>query len=369
MENNLEYNNGYSADNSAEWLCDSIDETEEPVQVKKQLRKVSNLNSLQLFIYYAFIELVGYVISVTGVFDKIESEPLRMLISYTISHPITISLLVFLFVAITKRGLHGMLRKPEKPVKWILKWIVIGVGFSYASNYLIVIIGTIISAIIGNDMNTVSFISEGTLSSAVVYFVVLAIFAPIFEELLFRGSLLSRTAKFGSVFSAIVVGTSFGIWHLNIQQLTYAAVMGMVATYMAVKSRSIIPAVLLHFVLNFIGAVQSALLPQINLEEMQDDEALKLAIEQLLAGESSYSFSEIFCACAVMVISGICLLSIIGAIIIVAIEFSLHREKFKITDCCKQLTLGKKLLVYITAPVTLLFIVVGLIYSTIQTFG
>lgn len=76
-------------------------------------------------------------------------------------------------------------------------------------------------------------------------------FPAIFEELTDRGLFLAVFEKENDRFKILFVGLCFGILHQNIPQLLPAAIGGVIITYLAVKSGSIIPGMIVHFIINF----------------------------------------------------------------------------------------------------------------------
>ena len=57
-------------------------------------------------------------------------------------------------------------------------------------------------------------------------------------------------------FTAIVTGILFGFMHTSFQQVYFAAMMGIYAGFVAYRTRSVWPTILLHFIVNTISAVQ-----------------------------------------------------------------------------------------------------------------
>ena len=94
----------------------------------------------------------------------------------------------------------------------------------------------------------------------VLLFVLTVILAPIFEELIFRKLLLDRLSVYGNKFGIIVTAVAFGLFHGNLDQFFYAALVGVVLGYVAVKSGNWLYAVGVHMVMNFIGGMIPALL-------------------------------------------------------------------------------------------------------------
>jgi sodium transport system permease protein len=78
-----------------------------------------------------------------------------------------------------------------------------------------------------------------------------AVSPAICEETLFRGAILSGLRqKLGFWGSILVVGLLFGVFHLSIQRLLPTGLLGIVLTYLALRSGSIFPAMLMHAFLN-----------------------------------------------------------------------------------------------------------------------
>jgi len=91
------------------------------------------------------------------------------------------------------------------------------------------------------------------------------IFAPIYEELIFRGLFLVLLLKYFSRNKAIILSSAlFGLWHLKnfphlssfalFYQIGYAALfIGPVLAYLATKTKTIWPGVILHYINNIIA--------------------------------------------------------------------------------------------------------------------
>ena len=85
------------------------------------------------------------------------------------------------------------------------------------------------------------------------------IFAPIFEEILFRGFLLRSLAPYGKKFAIFGSAFFFGIFHGNIVQSPFAFAVGLVLGYVTVEY-SMVWAVVLHM---FNNLVMGDLLPRL----------------------------------------------------------------------------------------------------------
>lgn len=79
---------------------------------------------------------------------------------------------------------------------------------------------------------------------------VVALLPAIFEELLFRGILLKGLRSFPVWAAALMCGGLFSIFHMNPAQTLYQFCCGVAFAYVAVRSGSILPTVLMHLINN-----------------------------------------------------------------------------------------------------------------------
>lgn len=106
----------------------------------------------------------------------------------------------------------------------------------------------------------------------------LAVVPAVFEELYFRGILYAgfkkaRGAKFAIIFTAIL----FGFFHMNLQQLIYAAVLGVVIGIIREATGSMWAGVLYHFINNGRAAMYMA----VEKKAGADHWLMKLPIEKI----------------------------------------------------------------------------------------
>jgi sodium transport system permease protein len=89
-----------------------------------------------------------------------------------------------------------------------------------------------------------------------IWFVLLAAaVAPAFcEEVAFRGFILSGLGRRGRVLLAVVLSSAaFGIMHMIPQQVFNASLVGLVIGCLAVRSNSLLPCFVFHFMNNALG--------------------------------------------------------------------------------------------------------------------
>lgn len=80
--------------------------------------------------------------------------------------------------------------------------------------------------------------------------VVVALLPAIFEEIIFRGLLLKGMRSFGTVGAVLLSGALFALFHQNPAQTIYQFCCGAAFALVAIRSGSILPTMLAHFINN-----------------------------------------------------------------------------------------------------------------------
>lgn len=85
-----------------------------------------------------------------------------------------------------------------------------------------------------------------------------AILPAICEEFLHRGVLLNGLKEIGIKKAILISSLMFGLLHFNINQFFYATILGMLMALVSVVSKSIYPAMIIHFTNNAISVYLSS---------------------------------------------------------------------------------------------------------------
>lgn len=96
----------------------------------------------------------------------------------------------------------------------------------------------------------VNMYDSSSILSKVLFFIQIAVLPAIFEELYIRGAVFSFSKKYGKTFAIFASAILFSVIHLNITQSVFAFLMGILLSLLVVKSKSLIPSMLLHFINN-----------------------------------------------------------------------------------------------------------------------
>lgn len=172
--------------------------------------------------------------------------------------------------------LLGMMLKKDVPAERIEKRrmspgqyvlsAIICIGLAYTANIAGLIMTTVIGMLTGNPVENAIV---GVVSSAspwtVLFYTVLC--APVMEELVFRKLIVDRAVRYGQGVAVVVSGLMFGLFHGNLNQFVYAAVIGMFLAYLYVKTGKLKITISLHMLFNFMGGfVPTVLMREMDVE-------------------------------------------------------------------------------------------------------
>lgn len=336
--------------------------------INKQIRRISNTTALPLLIYIVLYILSNYYmrdliikpLERMGVVTSQRGEDfLVYILIYLLILPLGGLILWLLQRKNTNINLGRCFRKPEQNFGWCLKWILISIGAST----MLASVPTFISMVIQGLLNTSASPTDGMFmvqSMSVLTFpkwvyatVPTLIFAPVIEELFFRGLIFKNNRKLGELFAIIVSGIFFGLWHQNLPQIFATASFGMFSAFLYLRTKSIYPSMIAHCINNAIAVFRDYLASNIDLESFSAH-SFSALLESLLP----VAVFMLYCFMA----GSIIIAGLVFFIIEVVKKREFHFEKGEI-----DIPIKKKILVYFTSPVTLVLTAYLLTIITLNT--
>ena len=141
------------------------------------------------------------------------------------------------------------------------RWYIIGCGLMW------------IGSIIGSNINALAYgltgrepatLVDDMFSQLPMSIIVLGacLIGPLCEELVFRGLLAGRLARYGQKPAAFISALLFGLYHANMEQFFYAFALGLLLAYAYYRTGLLRTSVVLHMLFNFTGSVLPMLLPE-----------------------------------------------------------------------------------------------------------
>lgn len=242
--------------------------------------------------------------------------------------------------------------------KFMIRWILIGVGMTQLFHYLISGFLFFAGMLSGLDLvGAPAMIQPDTLNRLTTLIAAVAA-APILEEVLFRAIILRRTLKYGEWFAIFSTAVACSLISPKPAQAVNSFVIGVVCGFVMVKSKSVWPGVGVHACLAFLNTAS-------------------LVLDSLLLGEDGHRYSYIFYVAegSPLVSIGVNVIRVInfGAIFVGAFllfqEITRYRSHFILENALPGLTAVQKTLAYITAPVSLCFIALTVLILWLAASG
>lgn len=137
------------------------------------------------------------------------------------------------------------------------KAVLISIGIGVITYFLTICVATIFSFLLGlfgyQSSSGSSSTSVATWGEFALSIFLTAILPGFCEEFVHRGLLVKGYSELGVKKTIIYSGLLFGLMHLNISQFFYATLIGCLLVVLTMASGSIIPAMIVHFMNNFIS--------------------------------------------------------------------------------------------------------------------
>ena len=153
--------------------------------------------------------------------------------------------IAFVFLRADRTGLETVTSKPHW--KYFIVAVVLQIGLlslSELNTWFIKFLGGI-----GYVENEIKIPSMDGMGFFGVLFVI-AVLPAVFEELIFRGLLLKGLKNCGETFAVLICGALFALYHQKPEQTVYQFCCGAAFALVAIRSGSILPTVLSHFLNN-----------------------------------------------------------------------------------------------------------------------
>lgn len=151
--------------------------------------------------------------------------------------------------------ISGFSIKTKLPKSIYIIAVVLGFLLSYMTTGVSLLWQNLIALLGYTHTNNVGTIYSGV-EVLIMQLICTAVLPAIFEELTDRGLALQMFKDIEDErMTIILIGILFGLLHQNIVQTGYAFVGGLVFAYLLIKTKSIIPGIIIHFINNAISVI------------------------------------------------------------------------------------------------------------------
>lgn len=314
---------------------------------RKLLRNTSNKvgGGLLLFTIISNILSIIFMIPLTmlGAIDTTNSnyasgfEPVSFYILNAIVCLLGFGIAGIITTKMSGLRLDDVIKIKKTNIADTIKFVMAGMCFTFILNILLSLMNMNLS-LFGYTNEMPDYGEINGIVGNIIYFVSITIVPAIIEEFIFRGVILGTLRKYhGDVIAIIVSSVLFGFIHGNFLQTPLTALSGMIMGYLTVKTGSIIPAMILHFVNNSLAVTSEWIMKSIDNEQI-------------------YGLVDTIIILAFIIIGLVCAISLIK---------KYKNDLFKFDKPESELTVSKKLTYVFTAPCMVIFT----LYTIIMCFA
>ena len=204
----------------------------------------------------------GFLLSAFGV-TLTESFPAFLIVQTLL--PVCVFAATYWYVGTTGATFQSAfsVRKPSRSADWAVA-VGLGLAVCFFSGFLSNLVSAGLTAV--GIPNSLSGIPVGeNLFELILFFIVMAILPALSEEFVFRGALISFSRTSGTAACCLASGALFALMHMNLHQMLNAFLVGSLLALMTMRSGSIFPAVIVHFLNNVTTIVQEMVNAFVNL--------------------------------------------------------------------------------------------------------
>ncbi len=233
---------------------------------KTQLKKDSNKAGLILLLFFGVLTVLSvatmYLPLIIGLFngaDLTDASSMDYVSDSTFTFLMSglVSLLTFFVVSlvyslITKADLGKTYPVGKLGFKLTYHLCAVGFAICMIANYVSDILLSLFDMVGIKAITDTEYICENALDIALFYATV-AVLPALIEEFAFRGVILNLLRKYSDGLAVLISGVTFGLMHGNFAQIPFALVVGLVLGYIMVKTNSLIPGIIIHFLNNALS--------------------------------------------------------------------------------------------------------------------
>ena len=204
-------------------------------------------------ISFALILVNGGVTEPSGeaLFDMVLSQTFLEIVEVVYASAAVVLFGFWLYKVFRKE--HGpLLRRERRFLLLLLGLLLLCVGGQFLAEVVYDIVGMFSPATAQNYEKLIEL--AGFDEPSVLTLVYGVLIGPIAEELIFRGVMmhyLRRSLPFAA--ANVIQAVLFGVYHMNLMQGIYTAVIGLLFGYICYRGGSILYSILAHMMFNFLG--------------------------------------------------------------------------------------------------------------------
>ncbi len=229
---------------------------------KRTLKRTANGIGTLMLIFFALELIISLVMEVILMAAGMEDELFDMSALFLLENGVVSSIIFFvsglIYVLITKKRFSSLFPFDRIEGGCLAKLCVIGLAFSLMSNYVVDLVSNTFS-LFGIE-NSGGSIDAGSNPNVLIYFLTVAVLPAFAEEFAFRGIVMGTLRPYSEGLAILVSSATFALMHGNFIQLPFTFCCGLVFAYIDIKTNSLLPSIIIHFLNNGLSVLADVLI-------------------------------------------------------------------------------------------------------------
>lgn len=220
----------------------------------KQLQKI-----IYILIPYAAVELLQYFLLTLVILVKgIINIPDDMLYILSASISAICGMVFFIWYRYEVSGKNTGSVRAFLTVKYIPLLLLLGVGCQFFFSGFMALIRPFFSRVFDEYSKLLQQLTDANFAVVLLFMIIIA---PLSEELIFRAVILGRAKRlYGFKYANILQAILFGVYHGNLVQGIYAALIGLILGAVSFRFQTVYASIALHMIIN-ASSLLMALIP------------------------------------------------------------------------------------------------------------
>lgn len=223
---------------------------------KTELRKTSNGIGFYIFTIILTMYFVSIAASVISSAVSGSSGNIAILLIDNMASIVSMFIIGIFYCMLSRTELNNVLPLKKVNGSLLFKTVMVALAVAFISDYFTEMFVSGVSLFGIQNKVEMSYESNGIVDN-ILYIISIAVIPPLTEEFAFRGIILGKLRKFGDSFAILMSAFLFGLLHGNIVQIPFAFIIGIVFGFITIKTSSLIPAMITHFLVNCSSVIVS----------------------------------------------------------------------------------------------------------------
>lgn len=226
---------------------------------RRNLRKNANSIGLLMLLFFGFELVFSLVLTFVMLAQGIDQSSGEFLLLENGVISMFVFFLVGAVYCLIRRIRFSTIFPFEKiGAGFLAQLCVVGLCFSLMSNNVVSLINGVFG-LFGVE-NTGGSIDVGDQPNILLYFLVVAIMPALAEEFAFRGIVMGILRPFSEGLAILVSSALFALMHGNFVQLPFTFCCGLVFAFIDIKTNSLLPSIIVHFLNNGLSVLSDILI-------------------------------------------------------------------------------------------------------------